>query len=138
MPAPYSLDLHQKALAALEAGHSKAAVSRLMGISRNQLVAPLTDEEDCHRAVFETWLEEQLVSALPYGSVIICEHASFHQGGRIEELSQQAGCSLLYLPPYSPNLNPLKHQWFVWKNRMRKQIQSGQPFRQVVDPAFIN
>ncbi|MBF2034488.1 MAG: transposase, partial [Leptolyngbyaceae cyanobacterium T60_A2020_046] len=46
-----------------------------------------------------------------------------------------------YLPPDSPDLNPIEHQWFVRKNRMRnmrKQIQSGQPFRQGVDQAFID
>ncbi|MGD1931203.1 MAG: transposase, partial [Leptolyngbyaceae cyanobacterium] len=48
------------------------------------------------------------------------------------------GCHLLSLPPYSPDLNPIEHQWFVLKNRMRKQIQSGKPFRQVVDQAFID
>ncbi|MEM6590917.1 MAG: transposase, partial [Cyanobacteria bacterium P01_C01_bin.73] len=63
-------------------------------------------------AVFETWLAEQLLPALPYGSVIICDNASFHKGGRIEALIQQAGCSLLYLPPYSPDLNPIVGEAF--------------------------
>ncbi|WP_255538341.1 transposase [Halomicronema sp. CCY15110] len=63
--------------------------------------------------------------------------ASFHKGGGAEASIQQAGCYLLYSPPYSPDLNPIEHQWFVLKNRMRKQIQSGEPFRQVVDHAFM-
>ena len=105
---------------------------------QHQLVAPLTYEGYGNRSVFETCLEQKLLSVLAPGSVIICNHASFHQGGRIEELIQQAGCHLLYLPPYSPDLNPIEHPWFVLKNRMRKQIQSGQPFRQVVDQAFID
>ena len=103
---------------------------------QHQLVAPLTYEGDCNRSVFETWLEQKLLPVLAPGSVIICDNASFHKGGRIEELIQQAGCHLLYLPPYSPDLNPIEHQGFVLKNRMRKQIQSGKPFRQVVDQAF--
>lgn len=101
---------------------------------QHQLVAPLTYAGYCNRAVFETWLETQLLPVLPYGSAIICDNASFHKGGRIAELIQ-------YLPPDSPDLNPIEHQWFVRKNRMRnmrKQIQSGQPFRQGVDQAFID
>jgi len=101
-------------------------------------VTPLTYERYCNRTVFKTWLAAQRLPALPYGSVIICDNASFHKGGQIEGVIQQAGCSLLYLPPYSPDLNPIAHQCFVLKNRMRKQIQSGTPFRQIVDQAFIN
>ena len=104
---------------------------------QHQLVAPVTYEGYCDRQVFEIWLEAQLLPQLSPGSVLICFNASFHKGGRIEALIRQADCHLLYLPPYSPDLNPIEHQWFVLKNRMRKQIQSGRPFRQVVDQAFI-
>jgi len=124
--------------AAERRGKRTERVSFIAAWYQHQLVAPLTYEGYCNRAVFETWLETQLLPALPYGSVIICDNASFHKGGRIAELIQQAGCALLYLPPYSPDLNPIEHQWFVRKNRMRKQIHSGQPFRQVVDQAFID
>ncbi len=97
----------------------------------------MTFEGHCNRDVFETWLEQMLLPSLKLGSVIICDNASFHKGGRIRELIEQAGCHLLYLPPYSPDLNPIEHQWFRLKNRMRKQIQSGRPFREVVDEAFL-
>ena len=119
-------------------GNRTERVSFMAAWHQHQLVAPLTDEGYCNRLVLETWLEEQLLPMLPYDSVIICDNASFHKGGRIETLIQQAGCHLVYLPPYSPDLNPIEHQWFVLKNRMRKQIQSGKPFRQVVDQAFID
>jgi transposase len=89
----------------------------------HQRVAPLTDQGDGNRAVFETWLAEKRLPVLAPDSVSSCDHASFHN---------------LYLPPYSPDLNPLEQPWFVLKNWMRKQIQSGKSFRQVVDQAFID
>ena len=104
---------------------------------QQQLVAPLTFEGHCNRAVFEAWLEQFLLPTIEAGSVIVCDNATFHKGGRIQQLVEAAGCQLLYLPPYSPDMNPIEHQWFVLKNRMRKQIQSGRPFREVVDEAFL-
>lgn len=96
----------------------------------------MTYEGYCNRAVFESWLEQFLLPSLASGQVVICDNATFHKGGQIEALIAKAGCRLLYLPPYSPDLNPIEHQWFVLKNRMRKQIQSGRAFREVVDEAF--
>ena len=122
--------------------YAKRKASRTQRVSfiaawhQRQLVAPATFEGYCNRAVFEAWLEQFLLPELAIGSVIICDNASFHKGGQIRELIEAAGCHLLYLPPYSPDLNPIEHQWFVLKNRMRKQIQSGRPFREVVDEAF--
>ena len=111
-------------------------VSFIAAWQQQTLVAPLTFEGYCNRAVFEAWLEQFLLPELVAGSVIVCDNATFHKGGRIEQLVEAAGCRLLYLPPYSPDLNPIEHQWFVLKNRMRKQIQSGRAFREVVDEAF--
>lgn len=54
------------------------------------------------------WLETSLVSTLITGQVIVMDNATFHKGGRIEELIQKAGCRLLYLPPYSPELNRIE------------------------------
>jgi transposase len=54
------------------------------------------------------WLETSLVPTLITGQVIVMDNATFHKGGRIEELIQKAGCRLLYLPPYSPELNRIE------------------------------
>ena len=119
-------------------GSRKERVSFIAAWQQQQLVAPMTYEGHCNRAVFESWLEQFLLPSLEAGQVVICDNATFHKGGRIEALIGQANCRLLYLPPYSPDLNPIEHQWFVLKNRMRKQIQSGKPFREVIEAAFCD
>ena len=69
------------------------------------LIAPFTVEGACNRTVFETWLETCLLPTLEPGQVVVMDNATFHKGGRIQELIQNAGCELLYLPPYSPDLS---------------------------------
>ena len=83
-----------------------AAYNKSMG-----LVAPLTFLGSCNRGVVERWLEEVLLPHLKPGMVLVMDNASFHKGGRIRELVEAAGCQLLYLPPYSPDLNPIEQCW---------------------------
>ena len=68
----------------------------------------MTYEGYCNRAAFKAWLEQGLLASLLYGKVIVCDNASFDKGRRIQELIEQAGCHLLYLPSYSPDLNPIE------------------------------
>jgi hypothetical protein len=68
-------------------------------------IAPFTIEGACNRTVLETWLESCLLPTLTIGQVVVMDNATFHKGGRIRELIETAGCQLLYLPPYSPDLN---------------------------------
>ena len=46
------------------------------------------------------------------------------------------GCELLYLPPYSPDFNPIENWWFVLKNWMRQRWDEFDNFRDCVDAAF--
>ena len=124
--------------AAERRGSRSERVSFIAALCQKTMLAPMTYEGYCNRNVFETWLEQALLPTLEPGKVIICDNATFHNGGRIQSLVEQAGCRLLYLPPYSPDLNPIEHWWFVLKNRMRKKIQAGDPFRAVVDQAFAD
>jgi transposase len=50
------------------------------------------------------------------------DNATFHKGGRIQELIQSVGCRLLYLPPYSPDFNKIEQCWSWLKSRIRKQL----------------
>lgn len=97
------------------------------------MLAPLTVEGACNRAVFETWLETCLLPALQPGQVVIVDNATFHKGGRIEQLIHQAGCQLLYLPPYSPDLNKIENCWSWLKSRIRKQLNQFDCLRDAVE-----
>lgn len=71
------------------------------------------------RATFEAFLQDGLLPVLEPGSVLVLDNASIHRGGVIRELVEKAGCSLLYLPPYSPDLNPIEPAWSWIKHRVR-------------------
>jgi transposase len=77
----------------------------IAALCNQKLSASFTREGSCNRTVFVMWLETCLVPTLITGQVIVMDNATFHQGGRIQELIQSVGCRLLYLPPYSPDLN---------------------------------
>lgn len=64
-----------------------------------------------NRASFEAFLQDGLLPLLEPGSVLVLDNARFHHGGAIQALVEQAGCSLLYLPPYSPDFNPIELAW---------------------------
>jgi transposase len=75
-------------------------------------------------AVFEDFIEQLLHHCRPYpeqNSVLIMDNASFHHGERIEQMCREAGVKLLYLPPYSPDLNPIEEFFTELKAFIKKQ-----------------
>jgi transposase len=74
--------------------------------------------------VFEDFIEQLLHHYRPYpelNSVLIMDNASFHHGERIEQLCREAGVKLLYLPRYSPDLNPIEEFFAELKAFIKKQ-----------------
>ena len=72
-----------------------------------------------NRASFEAFLQDGLLPLLEPGSVLVLDNARFHHGPSITALVEAAGCSLLYLPPDSPDLNPIELVWSWIKNLIR-------------------
>jgi transposase len=107
---------------ALKSGRRKGRVNMIAALCNQKLSAPFTLEGACNRTVFEMWLETTLVPTLVTGQVVVMDNATFHKGGRIQELIKNAGCRLLYLPPYSPDLNKIEKCWSWLKSRIRKLL----------------
>ena len=61
--------------------------------------------------VFTSWVEQDLLPKLPKNSVIVMDNATFHKGRDMQIMIENSGHTLLYLPPYSPDLNPIEKKW---------------------------
>jgi transposase len=68
----------------------------------------MTFESMRDRFVVEAWLKDVLLPTLSKGYTIIMDSAACHKSGKIAQIVKKAGCEPLYLPPYSPDLNPIK------------------------------
>jgi transposase len=87
----------------------------LEGIGPSLAVEGATDRE-----VFEAYVERLLAPTLRRGQVVVMDNLTAHKGERVRELIEERGCELLYLPPYSPDLNPIEEAFSKVKRILRK------------------
>lgn len=118
---------------ALKSGRRGERVNMIAAYCGHQLSAAFTVDGSCNREVFETWLETCLLPTLTPGKVLILDNATFHHGGRIAQLVESVGCRLLYLPPYSPDLNRIETCWAWLKSRIRNCLSSFSSLRQAME-----
>lgn len=82
--------------------------------------ACLSIEGSTTKEVFEAYLEEVLCPTLKRGQVVIMDNLSSHKGERVRELIEGRGCELIYLPPYSPDFNPIEQAFSKLKGLLRE------------------
>jgi len=92
----------------------------LASITREGIGPCLAVEGATTREVFEAYLEHVLVLSLRPGQVVVMDNLTSHKGGRVKELIEGIGCELLYLPPYSPDLNPIEQAFSKVKALLRR------------------
>jgi transposase len=97
-----------------------ANVTLLSSMTRLGMGPSLAVEGPTTRAVFEVYLELVLVPELRPGQIVVMDNLSSHKGSRIRQLIEGRGCELLYLPPYSPDLNPIEEAFSKVKGMLRR------------------
>jgi len=108
----------------------------IAGWCNREVLAPMTFKGSCNTHLVEAWVEQWLVPQLPPGQVVVIDNASFHKSAAIRESIEQAGCTLLFLPPYSPDLNKIEKFWPKLKHYLRKTLNQFDNFWDAVDHAF--
>lgn len=70
-------------------------------------------------AVFRAYIRHVLIPTLRAGDIVVMDNLSSHKGPEIEVMIREAGSELRYLPPYSPDLNPIEKMWSKLKEHLR-------------------
>jgi transposase len=97
-----------------------ASVTLLASMSAEGMGPCLAVQGPTTREVFETYLERVLVPSLGPGQVVVMDNLSSRKGARVRELIEGRGCELAYLPPYSPDLNPIEEAFPKLKALLRQ------------------
>jgi transposase len=92
----------------------------LASMNMEGMGSALTVEGATTSVVFETYVERVLAPALRKGQVVVMDNLSAHKGQRVRELIEGRGCELIYLPAYSPDLNPIEEAFAKIKGLLRR------------------
>ena len=86
-------------------------------------VAPLTVEGSINGPVFRAWVEQHLAPTLVPGDVVVMDNLSSHKVVGVRQAIEATGAELRYLPPYSPDLNPIELAFSKFKKLLRDGAQ---------------
>lgn len=99
------------------------STTMLSSIRADGTTVPLIFSGALNRDKFKEYLRENLLPTLKFGDIVIADNLRAHKGDGIEELVASVGATIVYLPPYSPDFNPIEQMWSKIKAYLR-MVQS--------------
>ena len=109
--------------------HAKGRVNVIGAIIGLSFITVCLFERYINSDIFYDWLTQDLLPKIAWPSVIVMDNATFHKRNDMVKAIEDKGHFLEYLPPYSPDLNPIEHKWFVAKAlRKRKHLSVEDTF----------
>lgn len=101
-------------------GHWKTETF-IAGLRRDGLVAPFVIDRPMNRKIFEAYIQTQLAPTLSVGDVVIADNLSAHKSPVAQKAITDRGAWMIFLPPYSPDLNPIEMAFSKLKAHLRKR-----------------
>ena len=101
-------------------GKKYSRTSIIAGLNKGMPIAPFYFQGYCDTEVVMNWMQKVLIPELQPGMIVIWDNASFHLSSKFKTLIEAAGCTLLFLPRYSPDFNPIEQWWSVLKAQIRR------------------
>ena len=112
----------QRLRAGVPHGHWKTTTF-VAGLRRTGMVAPMVLDGPINAQAFHAYVDQVLVPELKPGDVVIMDNLSSHKAPAVREMIEAVGASLLYLPPYSPDFNPIEQAFAKLKAHLRKAAE---------------
>jgi transposase len=103
-------------------GHWKTTTF-VAGLRITGMMAPMVLDGPINRITFQAYVEQVLVPELSPGDIVVMDNLSSHKGLAVRQAIEAAGARLLYLPPYSPDFNPIENAFAKLKALLRKAAQ---------------
>jgi transposase len=100
--------------------HAKGRTNVIGAITDNEFITTCLFDANIDSDIFSVWLKKDLLPKLPSHSIIVLDNASFHKRLDAKKIVKAAGHVFEYLPPYSPDLNPIEHKWNEAKAKRRE------------------
>jgi transposase len=95
-------------------------ISLLCAIDSEGVKSSMSVEGAVDSKAFESYIEHFLAPTLERGQIVVMDNLSSHKSKRVQQLIEDAGCELLFLPPYSPDMNPIEEAFSKLKGILRK------------------
>jgi len=112
--AKRGVKIHEK-----KSGKKHKRTNIIAGLCNGKHLAVQCYENATTASFFEDWFEFELIPLLPENALVIMDNASFHRKNMLFEIASRYGINVLFLPPYSPQFNPIEHSWANFKQWLR-------------------
>ncbi len=101
---------------------NRGTVTTILGaLTLKGLVAHMTVQGGTSGEVFERFVQEKLLPVLQAGQVVVWDNLAAHKRRQVREAIEAKGCQVVFLPPYSPELNPIEEAWSKLKALLRQK-----------------
>ena len=128
--------MERKEVIGEKSGKRFARESFVSGLMNKSLVAPICYQGTMDSVLFNFWLSNFLLLEIGKGKTIIMDNAAFHKSAETASIITSAGCDLIFLPPYSPVLNPIEKCWANLKRKIKNEIDNFDSLAKAIDHAF--
>lgn len=121
-----------------KSGKRRLRTSVIAALNGDNINAPIRFSGTANTELFLYWINNTFLPTLIKGQTVIMDNCSIHKSIKVRELIESVGCKLIYLPPYSPDLNPIENYWAVMKNQIKKIKDQFDNILDAIDSVLIH
>lgn len=119
-----------------KSGKKYKRTSIVAGKVNGKIIAPMQYQGSMESKLFEYRFEYCLIPLPATGSTVVIDNASFHNKKRLDSLTEKYGYKVIFLPPYSPELNETEKFWGWLKGKLKKVVHEFQDFNEALRYCF--